>query len=224
MVGVLVALGEIRFRIADNRVDQHLLTGHQVSLFLGAENFVLTAPRTSLISANKEGIVSVTGPVLLIRFMSLFQSDSCAPISGYVAIHLLGLSLGTIILPSSPSYFRRQQKALQPTRKRRDSNAGHPSQGKDLPFSSSRQTGKAATELASYAFIWWSLLGLARLCGIGNDVSRRMVCVRMVTAPMASHVVSRQRQIFLTSSGWRPSTRHLYLLSCCLTCTFPPRQ
>ena len=183
LVGILVALGEIRSRTVDNPVNQHLPTGHQVSLFLGSENFVLTAPRTNLISSNKEGIVSVTGPILML--MSVFQSDSCIPIPGYFAIHLLGLSLGTIILPASPSYFRRQQKALHPTRKRRDSNADHPSQGKDLPFSSSRQTAKVATELASYAFIWWSLLGLARLCGIGNDVSRRMVCVRMVTAPMA---------------------------------------
>lgn len=53
-------------------------------------DYVFDAPRTNLISANKEGIVSLMG---------------------YLAIHLFGLSTGMVLLPPSPSYFRRQKEA-----------------------------------------------------------------------------------------------------------------
>ncbi|KAF7362305.1 GPI-anchored wall transfer protein [Mycena venus] len=52
----------------------------------GLKDYVRTAPRLNLISANKEGIASL---------------------GGYLSIHLLGLSIGTLILPPSPNFFRR---------------------------------------------------------------------------------------------------------------------
>ncbi|KAF8221827.1 GWT1-domain-containing protein [Tricholoma matsutake] len=115
---------------------------HQVSLsFLGMQSFVLQTPRTGIISANKEGIASL---------------------SGYLAIHLLGLSTGTLILPPSPKFFRRRQKAAL----RRNSDA------RDT-LGVARQNDKTATELCSYTVVWWVFFGVTHLLGLGN-VSRRM--------------------------------------------------
>ncbi|KAI0783212.1 GWT1-domain-containing protein [Abortiporus biennis] len=68
---------------------------HQIVLSsygLNLTQYVLAEPRTSIISSNKEGLVSLFG---------------------YLSIHLLGLSTGTLILPPTPSYFKRIQKKLQ---------------------------------------------------------------------------------------------------------------
>ena len=43
---------------------------------------------------------------------------------GYLAIQLLGLSVGTIILPPFPSFFRRRQKVLANKRRNTDPAAG----------------------------------------------------------------------------------------------------
>jgi len=117
----------------------------------GWREFVLFAPRTNLLSANKEGIVSLFG---------------------YLAIHLLGLSTGTMILPPSPSYFRRQQLETLKARSRRDSNAGF-----TVPSGTSpqREDDKTATELAAYAILWWTFLGLSSLLASVAGVSRRLV-------------------------------------------------
>ena len=117
----------------------------------GWREFVLFAPRTDLLSANKEGIVSLLG---------------------YFAIHLLGLSTGTMILPPSPSYFRRQQLERLNVRSRRDSNAGLPAPS---GTSSQREDDKTATELAAYAILWWTFLGLSSLLASVAGVSRRLV-------------------------------------------------
>ncbi|KAF8259747.1 GWT1-domain-containing protein [Lactarius quietus] len=122
---------------------------HQLSLSAGLTSYVLDAPRQTLISANKEGLVSLTG---------------------YLAIHLLGLSTGTLVVPYSPSYFRRWQAAA---RKRRNSDA----LGRRVSLSMQhRENDKTATELFSYAVIYWTLFGLSRYFHIGGpDVSRRLV-------------------------------------------------
>ena len=112
---------------------------------------MLFAPRTSLLSANKEGIISLFG---------------------YFSIHLLGLSTGTMILPPSPSYFRRQQLETLKARPRRDSNAG---QGAALSTSLQREDDKTATELAAYAILWWTFLGLSSFLDSVAGVSRRLV-------------------------------------------------
>lgn len=135
-----------------------IAVGQQSALsHFGLESYILFAPRTSIISANKEGIVSL---------------------SGYLAIHLLGLSAGTLVLPPSPSFFRRRQQALaDKLTKRRISDAGF-KHDKDLDLAGPRQTGKTATELCSYSIVWWSFLGLTKLVnfkGQWGEVSRRMV-------------------------------------------------
>ncbi|KAF9256317.1 GWT1-domain-containing protein [Marasmius fiardii PR-910] len=124
---------------------------HQVALSkFGLEEYVFTAPRVSIISANKEGIVSLTG---------------------YFAIHLLGLTTGMLILPPSPSYFRRIQKRLlkqkrNPLKK----------------LTAARQDDKTATELCAYAVVWWILFGLTRVLKLdgGNGASRRLVNVSYI--------------------------------------------
>lgn len=112
---------------------------------------MLFAPRSNLLRANKEGIVSLTG---------------------YLAIHLLGLSTGTMILPPSPSYFRRQQLERLNARSRRGSNARLTAPSN---MSSQREDDKTATELAAYAILWWSFLGLSSFLASVAGVSRRLV-------------------------------------------------
>jgi glucosaminylphosphatidylinositol acyltransferase len=92
-----------------------------------------------------------------------------------MAIHLLGLSTGTLILPPTPSYFRRMQQAHAKSHSR-DRSGGSETDNAGTPTTSlHRQNDKTATELFSYAVVWWALMGLTALLGIGGGVSRRMV-------------------------------------------------
>lgn len=152
-------------------------TVHQLLLsYANLQDYVLHAPRNSWISANKEGIVSLTG---------------------YLSIHLLGLSIGTLILPPSPSWFRRlikhQKDALdrRRTRKIDDTHfsANRLSLDQMTPLPSPRHIGKTSTELCAYALLWsvsCGIIGLTKIGvginnkepigkGLGKGVSRRMV-------------------------------------------------
>ncbi|KAJ4491171.1 GWT1-domain-containing protein [Lentinula edodes] len=118
----------------------------------GLSDYVFNAPRVDLISANKEGIVSLPG---------------------YFSIHLLGLTTGLLLLPPSPSYFRRIQRSLQT----------HSLNDRALAERYAvRQNGKTATELSGYLVLWWALMGLCSLLKLdgGNGVSRRMVNISYI--------------------------------------------
>jgi len=124
-------------------------------------SYVLNAPRQTLISANKEGLVSITG---------------------YLAIHLLGLSTGMLIMPPSPSYFRRLQAAIQ--RRRKNDISARIGRSRSSPSTTEahvsmpvhRENDKTATVLFSYAVIYWTLFGISRYLHIGgHDASRRLV-------------------------------------------------
>ncbi|KAF8584602.1 GWT1-domain-containing protein [Ramaria rubella] len=117
------------------------------------QSWTLNAPRTNIIAQNKEGIVSLPG---------------------YLAIHVLGLLTGTIILPPSPSDFRRVQQNI------RHETSERPSSSVKTTKSRSRQDVKAAIELCSYAVVWWTLLGIGSLTGLGGGVSRRLANARYV--------------------------------------------
>ena len=177
LVGVLIAVGECT-SIDINFLPNPVPAGQQSALsHLGLESYILTAPRTSIISANKEGIVSLSGKTFSPAFVfGIFLNRGTT--LGYLAIHLLGLSAGTLVLPPSPSFFRRRQQALaDKLTKRRISDAGL-KHDKDLDLAGPRQTGKTATELCSYSIVWWSFLGLTKLAnsrGQWGEVSRRMV-------------------------------------------------
>ncbi|GJE93137.1 GWT1-domain-containing protein [Phanerochaete sordida] len=139
---------------------------HQAALSSGGLMlYVLHAPRDSLVSANKEGIVSLTG---------------------YLALHLLGVSAGTVILPSSPSLFRRMQHQLRhsnpenPHRSDSESDDDGPSRKSDPPIPNRRENDKTATELCSYAVLWWTMLGILGWLEVGGGISRRVVNLRYI--------------------------------------------
>ena len=103
-----------------------------------------------------------------------------------MAIHLLGLSTGTILLPRSPSYFRRRQRAPLPRKiNNADTDTDNDSDSDDVNHKFfpktkgnaklQRQNDKTAIKLCSSAVIWWVLMGLIHVLGIGEGVSRRMV-------------------------------------------------
>ncbi|TFY51306.1 hypothetical protein EVJ58_g10637 [Rhodofomes roseus] len=136
-------------------------------------DYVFHAPRTGLISHNKEGIVSLLG---------------------YLAVHLLGLSTGTLVLPPTPSYFRKRQREIASERSPRRRPRAHdsdsesddstgPQRTRPTPASTvaeRRENDKTAIELCSYAVLWWVLLGASKLFGIGGDVSRRLVNLQYI--------------------------------------------
>ncbi|KAG8216125.1 GWT1-domain-containing protein [Butyriboletus roseoflavus] len=118
---------------------------HQFALSsLGLEAFLLNAPRSNVIYANKEGLISLLG---------------------YLSLHIMGLSLGTIILPPSPSFFRKQQVILF------EGGNSNSQRVTKLDSSAPRRDAKTTVELFSYALVWWTLLALVRR---GHKVSRRM--------------------------------------------------
>ncbi|TFL07672.1 GWT1-domain-containing protein [Pterulicium gracile] len=131
---------------------------HQVALSLfNVQGYVLAdTARTSIFNANKEGIISLPG---------------------YLAIHLFGLSLGAILLPPSPTHFRRALKAalrryVSPSRLG-DSPAQNTSPDRvDKEGGSQRQIDKSCIELFSYAVLFWIAFFLSQYTV--DPVSRRM--------------------------------------------------
>ncbi|EKM57256.1 uncharacterized protein PHACADRAFT_172903 [Phanerochaete carnosa HHB-10118-sp] len=145
-----------------------LAVAYQTALSSGGlMSYVLHAPRDSLVNANKEGIVSLIG---------------------YLALHLLGLSTGTVILPSSPSFFRRMQHELRQNGTGAPRDIAHRSDSEsddDTPrtapgprIPNRRENDKTATELCSYAVLWWTTLGVLSWMDIGGGMSRRVVNLR----------------------------------------------
>ena len=152
--------------------------------------FILSSPSILPIPTSLAGLCSICPTDVADqreqRRSSITPRYTCSPTklntphnpTGYLAIQLVGLSVGTLILPPSPSFFRRRQAALTPqTHKRRSSDAADAAPDLSAP----RQTGKMATELCAYAAMWWGLLGLARITRVdgrwsaGEGVSRRIV-------------------------------------------------
>ncbi|KAH8103095.1 GWT1-domain-containing protein [Cristinia sonorae] len=141
---------------------------HQIALSSGGlTSYVLNAPRVTLISQNKEGLISLTG---------------------YLAIHLLGMSTGTLLLPPSPSVFRHQRDELlaststahRPQGPNTDVD-GRSRRGSVIMPKNKRENDKTAIELVSWAVVWWVLLGVEKAFGMGGGISRRLVNLPYVT-------------------------------------------
>jgi len=134
------------------------------------------------------------------------------PCTGYLAIHVLGLSVGTIILAPTPSFFSRRRKALFDKNGKR-SNAV-------LDATAPRQNDKTAVELCAYSAIWWFLLGLTKVGRIGGSwgiqggISRRMVCPCMSDASRCSGLLVFQVNLpyILWTTAYNTSFLFLYLL------------
>lgn len=136
----------------------HPLVQQSLLAFAGLEDFLLNAPRSNIISANKEGLISLAGRSIQIKMTSVAHTAI-----GYLSIHIIGLSLGTLILPPKPSFFRKQRTILVDGRKFEDTS---------LDLIAPRQTTKTIAELCAYTLVWWVLL--AFIC-LKLAVSRRMV-------------------------------------------------
>ncbi|QRV84885.1 hypothetical protein RhiJN_12901 [Ceratobasidium sp. AG-Ba] len=175
--------------------------------------------RSSLLSQNKEGIVSFVG---------------------YLALHLLGLAIGTLILPPSPSHFRRAlsglsnlnpsaapSRAPSPARLYVDNDL-HMGRRAPTPDSSDdeddtprprpapipvrdepRKRGKAAIELCSYAVVWWTLFFIGSMVGNGTQsVSRRLANTLYVLWVAAFNTSFLLGYVLLDSVFARPSHLH----------------
>jgi hypothetical protein len=123
-------------------------------------------------TANGFGQLEQGRPCLSLRFVPLSHpresvSNNSTP-TGYLSIHLLGLCIGTKLVPPSPNYFRRQLQQANSSHSRVRAASSPPS-------AFQRQDDKTATELCAYAVVWWAGFAVVRLLGLGGDVSRRMV-------------------------------------------------
>ncbi|KDE08716.1 hypothetical protein MVLG_01171 [Microbotryum lychnidis-dioicae p1A1 Lamole] len=110
-------------------------------------SWVLTAARVSLVSQNKEGLVSLPG---------------------YLAIYLLGLGTGLYVLPPDPYFYHVMTTTA-------DSQASEEVQRKLAEKKEKvwrSKPDKLASVLGSYAIIWSTLFVLVRWSGI--EVSRRL--------------------------------------------------
>lgn len=135
-------------------------TLHQVLLNKGLMDYIFSAPRVGIVSANKEGLVSLTG---------------------YLAIHLLGLSIGTLILPPTPSHFRRRIRELRHGgHGHRSSHSDEAPPSVDIVTPAARENDKTAIELCSYAVLWWTVLGALQFFNVGGGISRRLVNVQYI--------------------------------------------
>ncbi len=83
---------------------------------------------------------------------------------------MIGLSTGTVLLPASPSEFRRLKRHLQESN---DGKLDVNSPGPNKP--QYRQNDKIAIELFSYAALWWIGLSVSSILDVGGGVSRRLV-------------------------------------------------
>jgi glucosaminylphosphatidylinositol acyltransferase len=175
---------------------------HQLFLsFTELQSWALHAPRTNIVSHNKEGLVSTPG---------------------YLAIHLLGLSTGLLIFPPTPSHFRRSKRAK--VNNSDSSSDGDEAYAKDAwiddtkknsaeskrlkHLSGERDEGKTAIELCSYGVLYLLVFVFVRLAAWENNISRVLVCPPF--RKILNKLTVRCRQICNMSYGSQPLTSFFF--------------
>jgi glucosaminylphosphatidylinositol acyltransferase len=153
------------------------------------QEWTLNAPRANLIAQNKEGLVSLTGK----RFFRLgVRRHSLIPMRlGYLAIHVLGLWTGTILFLPDPYDFH---PSVQPRR-----HDGHDA----AAFVNS---SKRIVESLGVCFtLWWPIYHLGSLIELGGGVSRRLVCLLLISVAfwklITPHTGLGQRSIRAMGGG-----------------------
>ena len=139
------------------------------ALHLGLRDYILFAPRNSLIGSNKEGIMEESEMPRKSRYFNFNLSFfSGSPSS----------SVGTIILPPSPFFFRCRRKMLvNKDRRRRNSDPAAGIVHFKLDIGAApRQTGKRLQNFVHFLLYGTSLFFQGRWdMGTEGGVSRRMV-------------------------------------------------
>ncbi|KAL8291730.1 hypothetical protein RQP46_001988 [Phenoliferia psychrophenolica] len=122
---------------------------HQLFLDQSLQYWALTAERTTFLTRNREGIVSLPG---------------------YLSIYLLGTATGLYVLPPDPYFFDR----LQALRSTSTTQSAEKQRVKELKMAKAWKSkpGKLASVLGSYAALWWGLYAILKLTGW--VVSRRL--------------------------------------------------
>ncbi|KAJ7039128.1 GWT1-domain-containing protein [Mycena alexandri] len=129
-------------------------------------NFFITLALLPILQVLMHPLLKVVPASVLGLGVGAVQQFALSPLGldlkGYLAIHLLGLSTGTLVLPPTPAFFRRMH-----TQKRDGGDRNE--------LGAPRQNDKTAIELASYAMVWWAVLGVMSLPGLRVDegVSRQ---------------------------------------------------
>ncbi|GAA5979812.1 hypothetical protein JCM11641_002701 [Rhodosporidiobolus odoratus] len=155
-IALLPVFGAALIGIFVKKVDLHWVgllvsVAHQFLLSsTGLQTWTLEAARTTLISQNKEGIVSFFG---------------------YLSIYLLGLATGLYVLPPDPSFFSLQSRPRSPPAISSSETKRHSDEKRSKVWTP--QPGKLAEVLGSYAIVWWIVFGGVRWVS-GVEVSRRL--------------------------------------------------
>ena len=122
----------------------------------------------------------------------------------------MGLATGTVVLPNSPSEFRRRVRLMRGDNKNLKDNNDRQSRRHI-----GRQNDKTAIELASYAILWWIAFGLITVLGFGGGVSRRLVSVSRITCLLVLVLINHSKanmSYVLWVSAYNTSFILFYLL------------
>ena len=133
----------------------NFLLGQELALYRGLGNYLLFAPRDSVISSNKIlfpfEVRRTEKPIFLILKLFFFTRLSRYPASGALCRHHHYITF-SILFPSSTKMLINKRRNSDPAA------AGGNNANWDI--TAPRQTEKKATELCSFAIIWWSFLNL----------------------------------------------------------------
>ena len=131
------------------------------------------------------------------------------------------------MLPPSPGFFRRLQHELQNPRgpasvvnePDSDSESDNDTPSRRRPrIRFRRENDKTATELCSYAVVWWVILGVALAMDIGGGVSRRVVSLQPISS--FHPLIRTYRSTFHMLRGSAPSIPQSSLVTCCSISSF----